>query len=52
MGQPAADALAEAPPRFDRAHLGPKGAALFSEQVMEGLIKLKPELASARTLAP
>jgi len=52
MGHPAADTLAEAPPRFDRTHLGPKGAVLFSEQVMEGLLKLKPELASARTLAP
>lgn len=50
MGQPAADTLAEAPPRFDRTHLGPKGAALFSEQVMEGLVKLRPELATARTL--
>ncbi|WP_457446598.1 rhamnogalacturonan acetylesterase [Roseateles sp. P5_E4] len=50
MGQPAADTLAEAPPRFDRTHLGPKGAALFSEQVMEGLLKLRPELATARTL--
>ncbi len=49
MGQPAADALAEAPPRFDRTHLGPKGAALFSAQVMEGLLKLKPELATAMT---
>ncbi|WP_457391199.1 rhamnogalacturonan acetylesterase [Roseateles sp. P5_E1] len=50
MGQPAADTLAEAPPRFDRTHLGPKGAALFSEQVMDGLLKLRPELATARTL--
>lgn len=50
MGQPAADTLAEVPPRFDRTHLGPKGAALFSEQVMEGLLKLRPELATARTL--
>jgi lysophospholipase L1-like esterase len=50
MGQPAADTLAEAPPRFDRTHLGPKGAALFAEQVAEGLLKLRPELASARTL--
>lgn len=50
MGQPAADTLAEAPPRFDRTHLGPKGAALFSEQVLEGLVKPKPELATARTL--
>jgi len=52
MGQAAADTLAEAPPRFDRTHLGPKGAALFSEQVLEGLLKLKPELAGAKTLAP
>ena len=52
MGQAAADTLAEAPPRFDRTHLGPKGAALFSEQVLDGLIKLRPELAGARTLVP
>ncbi|MEO6277521.1 rhamnogalacturonan acetylesterase [Roseateles sp.] len=52
MGQPAADTLAEAPPRFDRTHLGPKGAAFFSEQVMEGLVKHRPELAGAKTLAP
>lgn len=52
MGQAAADTLAEAPPRFDRTHLGPKGAALFSEQVMDGLVKLRPELAGAKTLAP
>jgi lysophospholipase L1-like esterase len=52
MGQDGADTLAEAPPRFDRTHLGPKGAAFFSEQVMEGLVKLKPELANARTLTP
>nr|WP_255719395.1 rhamnogalacturonan acetylesterase [Pelomonas sp. P8] len=52
MGQDAADTLAEAPPRFDRTHLGPKGAAVFSEQVMTALLALKPELAGARTLAP
>jgi lysophospholipase L1-like esterase len=52
MGQAGADTLAEAPPRFDRTHLGPKGAALFSEQVMQGLIKLKPELVAAKTLLP
>ncbi|HEY1129719.1 MAG TPA: rhamnogalacturonan acetylesterase [Roseateles sp.] len=52
MGQADADTLAEAPPRFDRTHLGPRGAALFSEQVMEGLLKLRPELAGARTLGP
>ncbi|MFT7772272.1 rhamnogalacturonan acetylesterase [Roseateles sp.] len=50
MGQAGADTLAEAPPRFDRTHLGPRGAALFSEQVMDGLLKLRPELAGARTL--
>jgi len=52
MGQAGADTLAEAPPRFDRTHVGPKGAALFSAQVMEGLIGLRPELAAARTLPP
>ena len=52
MGQPAADTLAEAPPRFDRTHLGPKGAAVFAEQVVEGLVKLKPELNGARTQVP
>ena len=52
MGQAAADTLAEAPPRFDRTHLGPKGAALFSAQVLDGLIGLRPDLAGARTLAP
>jgi lysophospholipase L1-like esterase len=52
MGQAAADALAEAPPRFDRTHLGPRGAELFSQQVMDGLVRLKPELAAARTLLP
>lgn len=52
MGQAGADTLAEAPPRFDRTHLGPKGAALFSAQVMEELLKLRPELAAAKTLGP
>lgn len=52
MGQAAADTLAEAPPRFDRTHLGPKGAALFSGQVLDGLLPLRPELAAARTLQP
>jgi lysophospholipase L1-like esterase len=50
MGPVAADTLAEAPPRFDRTHLGPKGAALFAQQVLDGLLALKPELASAQTL--
>lgn len=52
MGQAAADTLAEAPPRFDRTHVGPKGAALFSEQVLDGLVKIRPDLAAARTLTP
>ncbi|NCT81583.1 MAG: rhamnogalacturonan acetylesterase [Comamonadaceae bacterium] len=52
LGQSGADALAEAPPRFDRTHLGPGGAALFSQQVMDGLLELRPELAGARTLLP
>ncbi len=52
MGQAAADTLAEAPPRFDRTHVGPKGAALFSEQVLDGLVQLRPELVGARTLQP
>lgn len=44
MGSAAADELAEAPPRFDRTHLGPQGAALFAQQVAQGLRRLKPEL--------
>jgi len=50
MGQAAADTLAEAPPRFDRTHLGPQGATLFAAQVLEGLLRLRPELAAARTV--
>lgn len=52
LGQAGADELAEAPPRFDRTHLGPNGAQLFAKQVAEGLLRLKPELASAQTLRP
>jgi lysophospholipase L1-like esterase len=52
LGQAGADELAEAPPRFDRTHLGPKGAALVAEQVRAALLVLKPELASAQTLRP
>lgn len=52
LGQAGADELAEAPPRFDRTHLGPQGAVLFAEQVRVGLLQLKPELASAQTLRP
>lgn len=50
MGQAAADTLAEAPPRFDRTHLGPQGATLFAGQVLDGLLRLRPELAGARTV--
>jgi lysophospholipase L1-like esterase len=52
LGQAGADELAEAPPRFDRTHLGPQGAALFAEQLRVGLLQLKPELATAQTLRP
>lgn len=52
LGQAGADELAEAPPRFDRTHLGPRGAALFAEQVRAGLLLLRPELATAQTLRP
>lgn len=47
MGQAEADTLAEqAPgqPRFDRTHLGPKGAALFSGMVADALARLLPAL--------
>lgn len=50
LGQAGADELAEAPPRFDRTHLGPKGAQMFAQQVADGLLRLRPEMASARTL--
>jgi lysophospholipase L1-like esterase len=48
MGQTEADSLAEAPPgqpRFDRTHLGTKGAALFSGMVATELARLQPSLA-------
>ncbi|MFT7724709.1 MAG: rhamnogalacturonan acetylesterase [Roseateles sp.] len=50
LGQDGADTLAEAPPRFDRTHLGPRGAALFSAQVLQGLLQIRPDLAAAATL--
>ena len=52
LGQAGADALAESPPRFDRTHLGPQGAALFAAQVRDGLLRLRPELAAGLTLRP
>ena len=50
LGQAAADELAEAPPRFDRTHLGPKGATLFAQQLRDELLRLRPALAGALTL--
>lgn len=50
MGQARADKLAEEPapsPRFDRTHLGPRGAALFARMVAKGLRDVAPEAASA-----
>lgn len=60
MGSAEADTLAEepAPPpgaievegapksRFDRTHVGAKGAALFSDMVARELVRLRPELAA------
>lgn len=45
MGQEQADLLAQGPVGssvFDRTHLGPRGACLFAEQVLDGLRKLLP----------
>jgi lysophospholipase L1-like esterase len=42
MGPAAADELAQGPPgdpRFDRTHLGPRGACVFSGLVVQGLVK-------------
>jgi lysophospholipase L1-like esterase len=50
MGQTEADTLAEAPPgkpRFDRTHIGPKGACLFAGMVAQALPALLPSLAGA-----
>ncbi|MFG6468918.1 rhamnogalacturonan acetylesterase [Roseateles sp. BYS87W] len=52
LGPDEADTLAEAPPRFDRTHLGPRGAERFADLVLQGLLALKPELRTALTLRP
>jgi lysophospholipase L1-like esterase len=47
MGEAQADTLAEAPPgapRFDRTHLGPRGACLFGGMVATALPALLPAL--------
>lgn len=48
LGPQAADQLAEAPPgspRFDRTHLGPRGACVFAALVAQELARLVPALA-------
>lgn len=52
LGQTGADALAMAPPQFDRTHLGRQGAALFAAQVLQALLVLHPELRPALTVSP
>lgn len=50
MGETEADTLAEAlpgEPRFDRTHLGPKGADLFACMVAQALPTLLPPMADA-----
>ncbi|MES3023355.1 MAG: rhamnogalacturonan acetylesterase [Pseudomonadota bacterium] len=58
MGTAQADTLAQEPPppeplpegrksAFDRTHVGPKGAALFSGMVMRDLVRLRPALAAS-----
>lgn len=49
MSQAEADTLALAPPLFDRTHLGPKGAALFADQLLQALLARRPELQAALT---
>lgn len=38
-------------PLFDHTHVGPKGSALFADQVLQALLALRPELAAALTPA-
>ncbi len=55
MGQAEADTLAEAPPgapRFDRTHLGPRGACLFAGMVAQALPALLPPLGDAMRADP
>lgn len=55
LGQAGADDLAEAAPgqrRFDRTHLGERGACVFAQIVSDELAKVVPALASPRTVQP
>jgi pectin methylesterase-like acyl-CoA thioesterase len=53
MGPAEADTLAmESPKDFDRTHLGPRGAALFSGMVAKELVEAIPELAPVTTVPP
>lgn len=50
LGQARADELAQGPPgdaRFDRTHLGERGACVFAAQVAEGLRRAVPSLSVA-----
>ncbi|GCL61560.1 rhamnogalacturonan acetylesterase [Pseudaquabacterium pictum] len=55
LGQAGADDLAEAPPgdpRFDRTHLGHRGACVFAELVQRQLARAVPALDTPRTPQP
>lgn len=55
LGPDGADRLAQGPagdPRFDRTHLGPRGACLFAGQVIEGLQALMPQALAAVAPGP
>lgn len=54
LGPAAADLLAQGPvgdPRFDRTHVGPRGACVFASVVVEGLREAAPALAHGATAA-
>lgn len=55
LGQGGADALAQGPagdPRFDRTHVGPRGACVFAALVVEGLRKAAPSLVAGAGAGP
>jgi lysophospholipase L1-like esterase len=55
LGQDKADELAETAPgerRFDRTHLGERGACFFAEMVSTALAQAVPALATPRTAQP
>lgn len=55
LGQDRADELAETAPgerRFDRTHLGERGACVFAQMVSDGLAQAVPSLATPRTGQP